>query len=121
MQLLVRPDPFQDESLESYLLRLAEANRLESYRLLSDSIKAWLMEHDHDAAGAFPLELSRVSVCHAREASSMRVRALKLVEKLTANHNLPLLQLSLLHSNTRFCGDHSAVYRSYSDFWCTGR
>lgn len=111
MQLLVRPDPFQDESLESYLLRLAEANRLESYRLLSDSIKAWLMEHDHDAAGAFPLELSRVNVCHAREASSMRVRALKLVEKLTSNHDLPLLRLSLLHSNTRFCGDHSAVYR----------
>lgn len=69
------------------------------------------MEHDHDAAGAFPLELGRVNVCYAREASSMRVRALKLVEKLTANQDLPLLRLSLLHSNTRFCGDHRAVYR----------
>ena len=49
MQLLVRPKPFTDESLESYLLRLAEANFLETYRLLSGAVKEWLQEQDHES------------------------------------------------------------------------
>ncbi len=115
MQLLVRPDPRVDESLESYLLRLAEANFLESYRLLSGAIRDWLLQHDHDAAGSFPLELASVNICHANQSSGLRVRALKLVETLTDMEQLPLLQLALLHSTARFCNGYRAVFRNGVD------
>ena len=114
MQLLVRPDPFPDESLESYLLRLAEANFIESYGLLSGAVRDWLWQHNHDAAGAFPLELSRVNIYHANQSSGLRVRALKLVETLTDIDRLPLLKLALLHSASRFCNGHNAVFRGRS-------
>tara|TARA_R110001583_G_scaffold96841_1_gene241533 strand:- start:4516 stop:5754 length:1239 start_codon:yes stop_codon:yes gene_type:complete len=115
MQLLVRPDPFPDESLESYLLRLAEANFIESYGLLSGAVRDWLWQHNHDAAGAFPLELSRVNIYHANQSSGLRVRALKLVETLTDIDRLPLLKLALLHSASRFCNGHNAVFRNGVD------
>ncbi|QTP54687.1 TniQ family protein [Billgrantia sulfidoxydans] len=111
MQLLVRPKPFTDESLESYLLRLAEANFLETYRLLSGAVKEWLQEQDHEAGGAFPLELKTVNIWHARQSSSFRVRALSLFEKLTDNEDLPLLALSLRNSAADFCGNYRAVAR----------
>ncbi|SDL61508.1 TniQ protein [Modicisalibacter muralis] len=111
MQLLVRPKPFFDESLESYLLRLAEANFIESYRLLSGAVKDWLLEQDHEASGAFPLELDTVNIWHARQNSSLRVRAFSLLEKLTDNEDLPLLALSLSHSGADFCGGYRALAR----------
>jgi len=111
MQLLVQPQPFSDESLESYLLRLTEANFLESYRLLSGAVKEWLQEQDHEAGGAFPLDLKIVNIWHARQNSSFRVRALSLFEKLTENEGLPLLALSLRNSAADFCGNYRAVAR----------
>ncbi|QFU02073.1 hypothetical protein FIU83_10510 [Halomonas sp. THAF5a] len=111
MQLLVQPKPFSDESLESYLLRLTEANFLESYRLLSGAVKEWLQEQDHEAGGAFPLELKTVNVWHARQSSSFRVRALSLFEKLSENKDLPLLSLSLRNSAADFCGNYRALAR----------
>ncbi len=111
MQLLVRPKPFLDESLESYLLRLAEANFIESYRLLSGAVKEWLLEQDHEAGGAFPLDLATANIWHARQSSSFRIRAFSLLEKLTDNEDLPLLALSLRHSAADFCGGYRALAR----------
>ena len=34
MRLLIRPEPYPDESLESYLLRLSQENGFERYTLL---------------------------------------------------------------------------------------
>lgn len=51
MQLLVRPDPFYDESLESYLLRLSQDNGFENYQIFSGSIKEKLQHTDHEAGG----------------------------------------------------------------------
>ncbi len=88
MKLLVRPRPFINESLESYMLRLSQENFFEYYQQLSRAIKDWLQLHDHEAAGAFPVELSRLNVYHAAQSSSRRIRALKLVESLTDNEKL---------------------------------
>ncbi len=111
MQLLVRPKPFLDESLESYLLRLTEANFIESYRLMSGAIKEWLLEKDHEAGGAFPLDLATANIWHARQSSSFRIRAFLLLEKLTDNEELPLLALSMRHSAADFCGGYRALAR----------
>ncbi|MYL24340.1 hypothetical protein GLV89_11195 [Halomonas alkaliantarctica] len=110
MKLLVRPTPFLNESLESYMLRLSQENFFEYYQQLSRAIKDWLQLHDHEAAGAFPEELSRLNVYHAAQSSSRRIRALKLVESLTDNEQLPLLHLAVMHSSEKFCSRYASVF-----------
>lgn len=109
-KLSVRIKCRSDESLESYLLRLSQANYFESYQLLSRAVKDWLYEHDEEAFGAFPLQLKTVNVYHTAQSSGFRVRALRLIDRLS-DTELPLLQLALLGSSTRFCFSYSAVYR----------
>lgn len=115
MRLLVRPKPYSDESLESYLLRLSQENGFERYSVFSGSIKSWLREQDHEAAGAFPLELCRVNVFHASRSSGLRVRALRLIEQLTDQSPSCLLQLALMHSAITFGREHKAVHRAGVD------
>lgn len=67
MKLLIRPDPFADESLESYLLRLSEANFFERYQQFSFAVQEWLQHNDFEAAGAFPVELARLNIFHAAQ------------------------------------------------------
>ena len=74
MRLLIRPEPYPDESLESYLLRLSQENGFERYALLSGAIRDSLLVQDHEASGAFPLELARVNVFHAQRSSGLKVR-----------------------------------------------
>ena len=111
MRLLIRPEPYPDESLESYLLRLSQENGFERYSVFSGSIKSWLRVQDHEAAGAFPLELCRVNVFHASRSSGLRVRALRLIEQLTDQSPSCLLQLALMHSAITFGREHMAVHR----------
>src|SRR5574344_2437563 len=102
MRLLIRPEPYPDESLESYLLRLSQENGFERYALLSGAIRDSLLVQDHEASGAFPLELARVNVLHAQRSSGLRVRALQLFAQLTDLDPACLLQLSLMHSGLHF-------------------
>lgn len=115
MQLLVRPTPFADESLESYLLRLSQENGFERFALLSGAIRDSLLQQDHLAAGAFPLELALVNVYHAKLSSSLRVRALRLVEQLTGLSPHCLLKLALMRSTMRMGAGHTCVHRSGID------
>lgn len=115
MRLLVRPEPYCDESLESYLLRLSQENGFESFRLFGGSVRDWLLQQDHEAAGAFPLDLFRVNVFHASRSSGLRIRALRLVEQLTDLAPSSLLQLALLHSGLHFGSGHKAVHRAGVD------
>ena len=115
MHLLVRPEPFADESLESYFLRLSQENGFERYQIFSGSLKSWLQVTDHEAAGAFPLDLSELNIFHASRSSGLRVRALQLVEKLTDQAPFRLLQLALSHSAISFGKHHKAVHRAGVD------
>jgi hypothetical protein len=115
MHLLIRPDPSIDESLESYFLRLSQENGFECFYLFSGAIKDWLHTTDHAAAGAFPLELSRLNIFHASRSSGLRVRALQLVDRLTDGAPFRLLQLALSHSAISFGNHHKAVHRSGVD------
>ncbi len=111
MQLLIRPETYSDEALESYLLRLASANFFESYCLFSGAIRQWLWVNDSDAAGAFPLKLSQANIYHAKQSSSLRIRALKLVEALTDQTKLPLLNQAIFNSSDVYLNSFSAVTR----------
>ena len=92
------------------MLRLSEENFFAYYQQFSRAIKDWLQLHDHEAAGAFPVELSRLNVYHAAQSSSRRIRALRLIESLTDNEQLPLLHLAVMHSNQSFCSRYQGVF-----------
>ncbi|MBQ4666497.1 hypothetical protein GNY84_05595 [Aeromonas hydrophila] len=115
MLLLVRPEPFVDESLESFVLRLSQENGFERYSIFSGSIKNWLYTTDHEAAGAFPLELSRLNIFHASRSSGLRVRALQLADRLTDGPSFRLLLLALSHSAVSFGHHQKAVHRAGID------
>ncbi|QIZ75760.1 TniQ family protein [Ferrimonas lipolytica] len=115
MELLITPKPFVDESLESYLLRLAEENGFESYQVFSAVVHEWLQEHDHRAAGAFPLSLGLLNVFHANRSSGLRVRVIQLFEQLAHSGELPLLKLALMHSSATFGKRRAAVFRDGID------
>ncbi len=115
MHLLVRPEHHADESLESYLLRLSQENGFSSYTEMSTVLKLWMQSHDHDAGGAFPIELSMVNVYHANRSSSFRIRALRLIEHLTEKAPLKLVELALVHSAAHFGSNIKAVHRNSID------
>ena len=111
MHFLVQTKPYPDEALESYLLRLARDNSYDGYSELADILWQWLAEQDHDLEGALPLELSKVDVYHARQASSFRIRALKLVAQLADVNAGDILALAWRRSNFKF-GNQAAVSRN---------
>jgi hypothetical protein len=53
---------FNDESLESYLLRVVAENFFDSYQQLSLAIREELHELDFEAHGVFPVDLKRLNV-----------------------------------------------------------
>lgn len=93
---------FFDESLESYLLRVVSENFFDSYEELSLAIREELHELDFDAHGAFPIDLKRLNVYHAKHNSHFRMRALSLLETLLDLPRFELQKLALLKSDRKF-------------------
>ncbi|ALS33548.1 hypothetical protein PTRA_a2458 [Pseudoalteromonas translucida KMM 520] len=111
MHFLVQTKSYPDEALESYLLRLARDNSYNGYSELADILWQWLAEQDNELEGALPLALSKVDVYHARQASSFRIRALKLVAQLADVNAGDILALAWRRSNFKF-GNLAAVSRN---------
>lgn len=114
MPFLFSPEQltFYDETLESYLLRVAEQNSFASYRQLSLAIRDELYAQDYEAHGAFPLELSQINVCYAQTSSHFRIRALSLVASLLGLKHSVLLKLALLRSDTKLLGKDAAIHHA---------
>ena len=93
---------FSDESLESYLLRVVSENFFDSYEGLSLAIREELHELDFEAHGAFPVDLKRLNVSHAKHNSHFRMRALGLLETLLDLPRYELQKLALLKSDIKF-------------------
>lgn len=104
-----RPEPYDDEALESYLLRLSQANDFDCFADLSAEIKGWLKANDSDAFGAFPLALAEINIYHAKFNSGFRTRALKLVEQITGLPPFSLVHLAIKHSLVYVAGKHAVA------------
>ena len=114
MAFLFKPEKsaHKDETLESYMLRIVKANFFDSYEQLSLAIREVLIELDHDAHGAFPIELKLLNIYHAKQNSHFRVRALALLEGLLNIPEFTLLKLSYVKSNALFINSYSSVHRN---------
>ncbi|QYJ75324.1 TniQ family protein [Shewanella sp. FJAT-52076] len=106
---------FSDEALESYLLRVVNENFFDTYEQLSLAIREELHELDYEAHGAFPVELKRLNVYHAKHNSHFRMRALRLIETLLGLPHNELHKLALLRSSRLFLGSMVAVHRNGID------
>ncbi|MBH0040623.1 TniQ family protein [Pseudoalteromonas sp. SWN166] len=105
---------FSDESLESYLLRVVSENFFDSYEGLSLAIREELHELDFEAHGAFPIDLKRLNVYHAKHNSHFRMRALCLLETLLDLPRYELQKLALLKSDIKF-NSSAALYKNGVD------
>jgi hypothetical protein len=106
---------FNDESLESYLLRVVSENYFDSYQQLSFAIRGELLELDFEAHGGFPIELGRLNIYHAKHNSHFRMRALWLVESLLGLPKYELQKISLFRSNRTFSQGVVSVQRNGID------
>jgi hypothetical protein len=100
-----------DESLESYLLRVVAENYFDSYYQLSFAMREELHELDFEAHGAFPIDLKRLNIYHAKHNSHFRMRALNLIESLLDLPPYELQKIALFRSSRRFSGGATAVHR----------
>lgn len=105
---------FNDESLESYLLRVVAENFFDTYEQLSLAIREELHELDFEAHGAFPVDLKRLNVYHAKHNSHFRMRALGLLESLLGLPQFEIQKLALLKSDRTVIG-LSAVHKNGVD------
>lgn len=109
---LITPDKqYPDESLESFLIRLCECNGFESFQLLSGALWEWLIDNDHQAAGALPRQLSQINLYHAKHSSGFRLRAFQLLDSLFDSDARPLMQHALLRSAVTFSPRLTSVFR----------
>ncbi|MFA0167854.1 TniQ family protein [Vibrio breoganii] len=108
--------PYTDESLESFLLRLSQEQGYERFSQFAEDIWFDTMDQHEAIPGAFPLELNRVNVYHAQTTSQMRVRVLFHLENQLKLNNFGLLHLALSHSKARFSPDYKAVHRFDCDY-----
>lgn len=110
---LITPDRLNsDESLESFMIRLCECNGFESFQLLSGAMWEWLIDNDHQAAGALPRKLSKINLYHAKHSSGFRVRSFELLDSLFKGDARPLMQHALLHSAVTFSPNLTSVFRA---------
>lgn len=105
---LLRPDPEQDESLESYLIRLSELNHFRVRKLFPHFAKL-LQKQRGKLAGSMPSELSCFNLYHANTSSSKRYWALHLLSDLCCKERLPMLELAVLKTDRRFACHHTAL------------
>lgn len=102
-------DLFEDEALESALLRLCRVNHFEHYSDLSIEVKSWLEEHYPTLAGVFPVALDTLNIHHSKQSSAQRVQALQLLEQLVGLPRFSLLDICFKHTNTVDLGKNAVV------------
>lgn len=110
MQFLSQTQPYPDETIESYFLRLTKENGYLGFSDLADALWDWLVLQDYELEGAFPNNLKDIDVYKAVQSSSFRIRTLRLVAKLAGLEASSLINLCWLRSNSRF-GELSAISR----------
>ncbi|KJZ12544.1 hypothetical protein TW85_15810 [Marinomonas sp. S3726] len=100
--LLIRPKPHVDESLESYFLRLAQANGFEKYKTFVGALNFELYKHNGTKSRLLPRDLHMLNPCFAKHSSKERLKCLKQISMMTAQDVLPVLSLAIYRANQKY-------------------
>ncbi len=106
--LLLRPNPLPDESLESYLIRLAELYSYTPNQLIG-RFHIILNEKDQKLTGALPTDISRINLFHANISSALRFQCLELLAEKVCKGRFPILQLAVYRSRTKYAGSDKSL------------
>lgn len=109
--LLVRPQPYNDESLESYLLRLSFENGFADFKAFWKGIRTQLLETTSLSKSALPEQLKLINPYHANHSSAQRLKGLKLISQFANLEPYQLLSLAMYRGGITFSGRFASVFR----------
>ena len=107
--MLLRPSPKPSESLESYMLRLADLYEY-TPRQLIERFHIILDEEGKRFSGALPGNLWQLNIYHANTSSSLRVECLELLAEKMCKGRLPILELAVSRSKTKYAPRHGSLF-----------
>lgn len=107
---------YQDESLESILLRLSHEKGYERFSHFAEDIWHEVLVNSTAIPGAFSLSLDLINIYHANTTSQMRVRTLMHLEQQLGISNYGILRLALMHSKSIFSPNFKAINRHGCDY-----
>jgi len=111
MILLVRPIPYSDESLESYLLRLCLDNCYSQFGALVAAIVIAYPKLNNVFEGSLPLDLGSINVCFSNHISDKRYKALIELANLVGMESTLIQDLIVFRSQQELSSKHQAVIR----------
>ncbi|MEX3070464.1 TniQ family protein [Vibrio alginolyticus] len=114
--LLQRPQPYRDESLESFFIRVANKNGYDDIHRFLQAIKRFLQDIDHNGYQTFPTDVTRINPCSANNNSSARTASFLKLAQLTFNEPPELLGLAINRTNMKYSSSTTAVIRGAEVF-----
>lgn len=114
--LLQRPKPHSDESLESYLIRVANKNGYENINRFLAAIKSYLCDIDTKQYSSFPTEIHKIHPYSSLYNSGARSHALQHISQLTFTETTDLLSLALNRSPLKYSPAVTSLIRGNEIF-----
>lgn len=112
MRYLIRPKPKSDESLESFMLRVARGNGYSNFSTFVDSLKSDIPESAHDRFGSFlPKDITTANLYHSQLSSRRRVEMLRQFAYLTGCVFSELIDICLARGAVTFSKKRASLYR----------
>ncbi|MBL4828893.1 MAG: TniQ family protein [Aliivibrio sp.] len=108
---LQRPKPQKDETLESFLIRVANKNGYEDVHRFLMATKRYLQDIDHTLFQTFPTDIKLINPYSSKVNSRSRTEALHRFSQMTFNEPTELLELSINRSQIKYSSSVSALIR----------
>ncbi|EGR4229193.1 TniQ family protein [Vibrio cholerae] len=114
--LLQRPKPFEDESLESYLIRIANRNGYQDVDRFLSALKHYLCDGNSEKFSSFPTDIRRINPYSSKHSSAARSHALQKIGQLTFTESVDLLKLAINRSPLKYSPSVTALIRGHEVF-----
>ncbi len=114
--LLQPPKPFEDESLESYLIRIANKNGYQDFDRFLSALKHYLCDGDSERFSSFPTDIRRINPYSSKHSSAARSHALHQISQLTFTEPVDLLKLAINRSPLKYSPSVTALIRGCEVF-----
>lgn len=113
---LIRPTPYDDESLESFFIRLANLNGYDDVHRFLMATKRFLEDIDQSTFKTFPTDITRINPYSSQNNSTSRTKSFLQMSQMTFNEPVDLLKLAINRTNLKFSPSTSAVVRKAEVF-----
>ncbi|EPW6429568.1 TniQ family protein [Vibrio parahaemolyticus] len=113
---LQRPTPYPDESLESFFIRVANANGYDDVHRFLIATERYLQDIDHYGFLNFPTDITNINPCSSKNSSSARTNSLHKMSQMTFNEPVELLGLAVNRSNLKYSPSTSSLIRGAEVF-----